>query len=153
MNEIILDEKLSIKEGRRRDLLPMWVKIFCWIFMFFLGMIPIGLVFGLLGLEFSLALYGIETVVPFSLIGMIILFLFAIKGVVAIGLWTEKAWAAQLAELDGILGTIICTFVMFILPVIADRSDVFVSFRLELVALIPYFMKMREIKSEWEAFE
>lgn len=47
-NQEILDGQLDISSKRRRALLPVWIKIFIWIFMITALIIPIGLFFGLL---------------------------------------------------------------------------------------------------------
>ncbi len=84
--------------------------------MFFGLIVPIGLVLGVLGISFNLALYGLETMNSTSFIGLIIISLFAIKGAVSIGLWTEKDWAIKLAIADAIIGIVVCFIVMSILP-------------------------------------
>ena len=146
MQEQLLDNDLQPTK-RRRDLLPVWIKVFIWIFMIFTLLVPVGLVFGLLGQNFNLALYGLETWQPVSVIGIFIMLLFALKGIVAFGLWTEKEWAANLALVDGILGVVVCLFVMVALPLISNGFRV--SFRLELLFLIPYLVKIWRIKPTW----
>ena len=111
--------------------------------------IPVGVVFGLIGMPFSLALYGLETIAPISSTGGIILALLALKGVVAYGLWTERKWAIDLAIVDGMLGLVVCTFVMVVMPFLSNKSGFHLSFRLELVALIPYVIKMFMVRPEW----
>ncbi len=149
MTNEILDETLAPLKGRRRDLLPVWIKIFLWIFMITGIIAPVGIVFGLLGMEMNLSLYGMDTVAPISITGMFIIVLFAIKGMVSFGLWTGKGWAVNLAILDAVLGIGICVAVMFILPFSAENSGFKFSFRLELAALIPYLVKMHKLKPEW----
>lgn len=150
MTNEILDEPLNNLNGRRRDLLPLWIKIFLWIFMITGIIVPVGIVIGLLGMEMNLSLYGMETVEPLSLIGLFISLLFAIKGLVSFGLWTGKDWALNLAIVDAVLGIGICIAVMFILPFAAENSGFKFTLRLELVALIPYLVKMHKLKPEWE---
>ncbi|MCB9304527.1 MAG: hypothetical protein H6566_28165 [Lewinellaceae bacterium] len=148
-NQEILDGQLDISSKRRRALLPVWIKIFTWIFMITALIIPIGVIFGLIGMPFNLGLYGLETMAPISLTGAIILALFALKGVVAYGLWTERKWAVNLAIVDGILGLVICTLMMVVMPFLLDKGGFRFSFRLELFALIPYVIKMFRVRPEW----
>ena len=68
---------------------------------------------------------------------------------VSFGLWTEKDWAVDLAIIDAILGIIACFFVIIILPSVSESEEFVINFRLELVALIPYLIKMIKIKPEW----
>jgi len=149
METEILDKEITPHTERRRKLLPIWVKIFLWIFMIFGAFAPLGLVFGLLGMNFNVELYGFETTNPFSPIGLLLVLLFAIKGMVAYGLWFEKDWAVVFALFDGILGISVCVFVMFGLPYLMGNNLSSFNIRLELLALIPYVVTMKKIKEEW----
>ncbi|MEM9337494.1 MAG: hypothetical protein AAGA66_02115 [Bacteroidota bacterium] len=111
----IIDSDLSTTKERRRKLLPIWIKIFLWIFMVFGAIVPVGLVLGAMGIDFNLALYGLETTNALSITGLLIILFFAIKGTVSFGLWTEKDWAVNLAIIDAIVGIVACSFVMLVL--------------------------------------
>jgi len=52
---------LSDSNVRRRNLLSWWIKIFIWIFLVFGVIIPVALIFGIMGKKFQISLYGIET--------------------------------------------------------------------------------------------
>jgi len=149
MDENLLDDAF-VQEimPRRRDLLPIWMRVFTWIFLIFGVLIPPVFLFGMLGGHANLSLYGLSTSQPASLLGVTIMLLFVFKGVVAYGLWTEKEWAVKLALVDALIGIAICTFVMIGLPLLGSGG---LNIRLELVALIPYFLKMREIRTEWQS--
>lgn len=150
MNDNILDEQqFGSLASRRLDLLPLWIKVFIWIFLIFGTIVPVILVLGIIGINFNLSLYGLETTQPLSLIGLLITILFALKGIVAFGLWMEKEWAIKMAIIDGVVGIIVCIFMMAILPFIFADNGVDITFRLEILFLIPYLLKMREINSKW----
>ncbi len=152
MENQILDEAPFVNPNlRRRDLLPIWVKVFVWIFLLFGAVIPVALFFGITGGYFELSLYGLETGKPLSLIGMTITLLFVFKAVVAFGLWTEKKWAVKMAIVDAIIGIITCLVAMPIFSFFgADRDVNFsVTFRFELIILICYLLKMWKIRGEW----
>jgi len=141
----ILDSFEEKKINRRR-LLPWWMKIFCWLFMFF-GIAAIAcLALGLLGYNISLAFYGFETNRPFSIVGLIIIIVAIFKGITAFSLWFEADYAITLGLNDAILGILLCIFSMFIMPSI---SDVNFRFRGELLLLIPYLLRLNKIKNEW----
>ncbi len=133
----------------RRSLLPIWIKIFLWIFMFFGVLIPVGILLNVLfGLSVPISLYGLSTMHLFSAKGLFLTILFGIKAFVSFGLWTEKEWAVNLAIIDAVLGILICISVMLInLFLIEERMHI--TIRLELVALIPYLIKMRRIMDHW----
>ncbi len=131
----------NLPSVRRRKLLPVWIRIFVWIFMIMGGIAIPVLFMGLLGMRPNLALYGLETNVMASAVGALLLFLFLYKGVVAAMLWFEQGPAVVLAILDAVLGIVICLWVMF-------ASPHFV-FKLELVALVPYLALMISLRKRW----
>ncbi len=145
----IIDSDLSSTKERRRKLLPVWIKIFLWIFMVFGAIVPVGLILGAIGLDFNLALYGLETTNTLSITGLLIILFLAIKGTVSFGLWTEKDWAVNLAIIDAIIGIVTCSIVMLVLPFLSDNNGFNFDIRLELIALTPYLIKMRKIKGDW----
>lgn len=140
----VLDE-IILK--RRRDLLPIWIKIFLWIFLFMALLMPVAMVFAIMDYASNLSIYGFESNTPFSAIGFIITSLITYKGIIAYGLWTEKDWAVKHAINDAIIGILACTLAM-ILPLFLYNIMHF-TFRLELIVLVPYLFKMREIKNDW----
>jgi hypothetical protein len=141
MSVNILDEEQIVNNNlRRRDLLPTWIKVFTWIFLIFGAMTPVILILGVMGINVNISLYGLETNQPLSLLGIAIIILFAIKGIVAFGLWTEKEWAVNMAMTDAGIGITVCALVMIILPFI---------FRFEFVISILYLVKMIQLKPEW----
>jgi hypothetical protein len=151
-NQDFLDADLDSNVGkiaaRRRDLLPMWIKVFTWLFMIFGAFAPLGLIAGLFGYPASLSLYGFSTMNPLSLVGLCLIALFVLKGIVAFGLWTEKDWAIRLAEADAFLGIVLCVFSMIISPLLS--KEVFsLNFRIELFLLVPYILKLKRIKYDW----
>jgi hypothetical protein len=83
----VLDSNLIAQENilRRRLLLPWWIKTFCWIFMIFALIAPLGIIFAIFGWKFQLALYGLQTNAPLSLVGLSVIALFALKGITALG--------------------------------------------------------------------
>ncbi len=135
--------------GRRRDLLPRWIRVCVWIFLVLGLLAPIALLLGLFGFHFDLALYGLETNEPLSSLGLLLIFLFGFKGIVAFGLWKERTWAVSLAMLDAILGIVLCAIVMLYPEVFERVVAPSFNFRLELLLLIPYLLKMNAIRRTW----
>tara|TARA_B110000211_G_scaffold234657_1_gene305383 strand:- start:1449 stop:1913 length:465 start_codon:yes stop_codon:yes gene_type:complete len=149
-NNEILDGELRGGLHRRRDLLPRWIKSFLWLFLILGSFVPLGLIAGMFDMPVKLSIYGIETNSALSLSGLLITALFSIKSVVAFGMWTEKDWAIKLAIFDGVVGFVICSVMMFVLPSLNEIEGSNFKFRLELIPLIFYLIKMIKIKSEWE---
>lgn len=143
-NTSVLPEHKELELAlRRRDILPWWVKIFTWIFLIFGIAVPVGIVFGILGINFEMNLYGISSFHPFSVVGFSIITLFVLKAITAFGLWTEKDWAFKLGFIDAISGMLICLYGM----VIAASG-----LRIEIAILIPYFIWLNKSKVRWETF-
>lgn len=146
----LLDNDLINNLKQRRKLLPWWIKVCIWIFLVFTAIIPIAIILGALGYKFQISLYGLETNNPISIIGFILMALFLFKGIVSYGLWTSKDWAILLGLIDAILGLLVCSFAMFIYPFIGLTEGNVSSFRLEILFLIPYLIKLLRIKGNWK---
>jgi hypothetical protein len=152
-NEInTLDSDLLSRETvkRRRSLLPWWIKLFLWIFLVFGIIAPAGVVLGLMDIPFQLSLYGLTTSDPLSAIGLFLTAVFLLKGILAVGLWSEKDWAINLGMFDAILGIGVCVFMMVIYPFMFTENGFKVTFRLEIVLLILFLIKLNKIKGDWE---
>ena len=147
--DLLTDELVQENGILRKRMLPLWIKIFTWIFLIISAIAPIVFVLGLMGFTAQLALYGLETNEPLSPIGILITALFIIKGITAFGLLKEKDWAIKIGIADAIIGIVICTLVM-LYPIINSGSKL--SLRIELVALVPYLLKLLKIKTQWETF-
>lgn len=146
-----LDDALTPKTESRRALLPTWIKVFLWIFMVFGAFAPVAIVLGVLGITFNMSLYSLETNNPLSPVGLLLISQFALKGVVSLGLWTEKSWAVKLAIVDGIISIVACAAIMVIVPLFFSGPGYHVNIRLELIAIIPYLITMTKIRADWES--
>jgi hypothetical protein len=145
----VLHREIINVTNRRRALLPWWIKSFIWVFLIFGAIAPFALIFGIMGSNFQVALYGLQTNHPLSLKGLFLITLFLFKGVVAYGLWTEKNWAIYLGIIDAAIGIATSLFMMLIYPLIGDTAQFVLNIRLELIALIPYLLKMKKIEKTW----
>lgn len=145
-----LDDIRDQLKTTRRELLPLWIKIFLWIFLVVGGGIVLGLIAALFGLSYSIEIYGLSSNGPLNAVSLVIVGLYFIKVITAFGLWTEKDWAVDIAFYDAIVGIGICTFMMFGYPFFNLDSGFHFTVRLELLVLVPYLMKMNTIKDEWK---
>jgi hypothetical protein len=145
----ILDSIPEQKNLRRRKLIPKWIIVFCWIFMIMAVLAFIGAILGLFGFTFQLSLYGLDTIMPLSLTGIVLSVLFLLKGVAGFGLWAEKDWGVEAGLIDAIIGMTVCAYVM-VIPFIGKNSSGGFTFRFELFLLIPYFLNLKEISKEWK---
>ncbi|HWK03252.1 MAG TPA: hypothetical protein VNS58_06455 [Puia sp.] len=148
--ENLLDDVLPENSPlvRRRALLPWWMKVFAWIFIVTGALsIPVFIA-GLMGFNAELSLYGLESYSSISFTGILTLTLFFIKGLVGYGLWAEKDWAINMGYADAIIGIFICLFIMLGLRYFHPDSGF--TFRLELLLLVPYLIKLRQLHPEWD---
>ena len=73
------------------------------------------------------------------------------KGFAAYSLWFEKPNAISIGKIDAICGVVICIASMFVLPFMNNNSHF--MFRLEILLLIPYYMRLNKIEYEWDNLE
>lgn len=149
---IIGDQLNDLEEfmlPRRRTLLTWWLKIFSYIFLF-MACIAVALypLMFMLGANYNVSLYGLESNDRTSIITLTVLALFILKGTAAYGLLFEKDWAIEAGLIDAAVGIIVCLFVgvyaMF-------RMGAFIaSFRLELIFLVVYLIKLLNIQAVWK---
>ncbi len=144
--DVITETFFPLPAKRRRQLLPWWIKAFSGLFLFLGFITPVILVLGILGFNGQLSLYGFETSEPISATGLFVATLFLLKGVTAYGLLFEKEWAVKLAIADAVAGTVIC-FSSMLPSLFNPESNL--GLRLEVVVLVPYFIKLLRIKNKW----
>lgn len=135
----------------RRELLPWWIKIFCWLFMI-MSFCAIGaVVTNLFMPTVDLSLYGFSSNTAFSGIGIFIIVTILIKGFAAYSLWFEKDNAILVGKIDAIYGFLICLFSMFILPFFVESNHI--QIRLEIILIILFYIKLNKIEYEWDNLE
>ncbi|KAA2243347.1 hypothetical protein F0L74_12650 [Chitinophaga agrisoli] len=133
---------------RRKKLLPWWIKTFAWIFLILSFFVPVAFVLSFLGFSSQMELYGIKPERASSVLGLILMALFVFKGIAAFGLLKERDWAIIVGMTDAVIGIVICTFMMIMHPFGEGNGFTF-NFRLELVLLIPYLIKLIKIRVPW----
>ena len=150
MEESSAFEEFEAKNNfiRRRNLLPVWIKIFLWFFLIGGTVAVIIFLSGAFLTNINLSLYGINATHPYTLTGFLVSALLIFKGVVAYGLWLEQKWAPQAAIIDAIIGIVICFIMMAVIPFTVPNINF--TIRLELIPLYYYLIKMQKIKNNWE---
>lgn len=149
MNDLLEENYLVDPIAYRKKLLPLWIKIFAWLFLV-CGVVAIPIfILSFFVADINLALYHIETNDPHSLQGIIVNALFLLKGMTAYGLLWAKKWGVQLAITDAVTGIVVCIAVIFLPDSFSGTTGV--SFPLELVVLVLYLIKMLKIKDDWQS--
>ncbi len=142
----------DLKDGlvRRRKLLPWWVKVFIWIFFLFGAIVPVVVVMGMMNAPVVLSFYGIDSNDAFSLTGLCLTGVFALKAVVSFGLWMEKDWGVSVAIADGVLGLVICLYTMGIGPLINSVERFNGTMRIEPLILVIYLFWLWKVRPSWK---
>lgn len=138
--ESILESFVIENIVERKKLVPKWIIVFCWIFLILGGFAILAFFASFFISNYVVSLYGLESHNSTSPLGLFLTFLFAFKSAVAFGLLREKDWAVNAAIADAVIGIVICVYVMFAVKP---------ALRLELVALIPYLLKMNKLRTLW----
>lgn len=131
---------------KKRNLLPWWIKFFCWIFMI-LGITSVIILgFYLIGIEPELSLYGLSSDTNSVIINIFIFLSFLLNAAVGYLLWFEKRIAIDIGIVSVIWGIMMC--------ILSTYIDLYVlhsgfSFRVELILLILFLIKLLKIKSKW----
>ncbi|MDQ1161924.1 polyferredoxin [Chryseobacterium sp. SORGH_AS 447] len=88
MEESSAFQEFETKENftRRRNLLPLWIKIFLWFFLIGGSFAALFFIIGPFLNKIDLSLYGITASHPYTVPGMITALLLIFKGIVAYGL-------------------------------------------------------------------
>lgn len=147
--DLLTDSLLGLNTKKRKELIPIWIKVFSWIFLIMGAIAFAGLILGVLGYNFQLELYGIKTEGPLSLAGLGLFIIFLFKGYTSYCIIQEKDTAIILGTIDAIIGIAICCLVM-IYQLVNRQGGSFFTFRIELLLLIPYLVKLQKIKPDWE---
>lgn len=138
---------------RRKTLLTWWLKIFGYLFLF-LGAIAIMLypLMFILQIDYKIALYGLESQDRHSFLMLAIVLLFALKGIASYGLLFEQNWAIEVAMVDAAAGILVCLFVALYTMLTAGFStgSFIFSFRLELILLLIYMIKLFRMQAIWK---
>jgi hypothetical protein len=143
-----LDDLEVLLLPRRKTLLPWWMKFFSYIFLltaaFAILLYPLMF---LLGVNWGFSLYGLESADRTSYIMFTVIALYLLKGAAAYGLLFEKDWAIEVAFADAGAGIIASLFVIAYGYFVSGEYSS--PFRLELILLIVYLIKLLKMQKVW----
>ena len=133
----------------RRNLLPGWVQIFCWVFLFISFCVPVMIVLSLFGLQTEWRLFGLITTDIISAEGLSIIFLYLLKGFTAFQLLFSKNKGILWGKIDSIISLIVCIFMSLMNPILHNANFI-TSFRLEILILLVFLYKIFSIEARWK---
>jgi hypothetical protein len=130
----------------RRKLIPLWIKVFGWIFMVMGAVIPLlAIVAAVIGQPTSYEIFGLQyRGSPFHPMALLISAIILSLAVSAYGLLFGKPWGLSACLITGYGGAAICLGTT--VYSIAQGS---LNIRLELLVHIPYLMRLHKIKPLW----
>ena len=130
----------------RKKLVPLWIKIFGWIFMVMGAVIPLlAIVAAVSGQPASYEIFGLRHHgSPFHPMALVICAILLSLAVSAYGLLFGRSWGVNACIATGYGGIAICLGTM----AYAISQGSF-AFRLELVAQVPYLIRLHKIKPLW----
>lgn len=141
--DILADELIFTQS--RRSLLPLWIKIFIWIFMILGVLVPLGYIFSLSGAGFNVAIYGYESSDPLSWQAILISATMLGNGIVAYLLYTQHRNAVAIALPVAYFNIALC-----VISMVLTMAQGSISLRLELIPLFFYIIKLKGIEYDWE---
>lgn len=131
---------------KRRALIPLWIQVFCWLFMIMGLFAFLSFIMGLFGNSAGVEFYGLNDSSTLSLTGLTLTSVLLFKGFTAYSLWFEKDNAITLVKIDAATGIIICIAVMIITGITQGGNF---SLRFEILFLLAYFIKISNIEYSW----
>ena len=129
---------------------PIWLKIFSYLFMFLGGFIPVVVIFSLIGHDVMLGIYGLSSNTVLNFQGIIIILLFAIKAIVGFGILRKKKWAFKLAIFDAIIGIVICSLNFSPIDSATNNLNGDSQKSLELIILVFYLIYLFRNRLKWK---
>lgn len=140
-------DEFEVKPFSRRTLLPIWMKVGCWFFMFMGALSLLSFIEGVFGSSAGIEFYGLNDDSTFSIKGMILTTVLLFKAFTAYSFWFEKDNAITLGKIDAVAGIIICIVMMILSPMLENGTF---SLRIELLFLIPYYMRISKMEYSWD---
>lgn len=138
--EVFENEKIV-----RKDLIPIWIKFFSWLFLLF----GISAFLGLLSFYFNpiytIDIFGINQASDNLFLSLISALVLIFNGVVAYLLIAKEDKAVEIAKINALINIVICV-VSTILNLYFYKN---LTFRIEIFFIWFFYAKMREIQFKW----
>jgi hypothetical protein len=130
----------------RKKLIPIWIKVFGWIFMVMGTVIPLlAIGAAVMGQPVSYEIFGLQyRGSPFHPRALIISAIFLSLAVSAYGLLFGKPWGLNACLVTGYGGVAVCLG-----TTVYSISQGSFNLRLEPLVHVPYLMKLHKIKPLW----
>ena len=131
----------------RKNLIPLWIKIFGWVFIVIgISVPPLTIFLSVTNQHATFEMFGLRHYgSPFHPMALLISAIVLSLAISAYGLLFGKPWGLDACLVTGYVGVAICLATMAY-SFMFQRS---LTIRLELLVQIPYLIKLRKIKPFW----
>ncbi len=126
--------------------------VFVYFFLLWSILLPVAVVFSLVGMNAPMSMYGLDSSSAFTDAGPVLLGIFLLKFMVAWKVFTNHRFALRWAIVDAIIGIIICSW-MLIRDFVIGADHVDIQVRFELIPLVLYLLFAMRNRKKWEASE
>ena len=147
--EIVLNNQKtgSDKPQLRKALIPLWIKIFGWLFIVMGALVPFFYIGAIIfGFTASYTMFGLEYQGnAWAFMPLLISAIVLLNGLCAYGLLFGKDWGLTACIVFGYIGLAL-TLGTMVFEVIVNGS---MMIRLEPIIQIPYLIKLQRLKARW----
>lgn len=147
--EIVLNNQKtgSDKPQLRKALIPLWIKIFGWLFIVMGALVPFFYIGAIIfGFTASYTMFGLEYQGnAWAFMPLLISAIVLLNGLCAYGLLFGKDWGLTACIVFGYIG-LAFTLGTMVFEVIVNGS---MMIRLEPIIQIPYLIKLQRLKARW----
>ena len=145
-SELDAESAMESESQKRKKLVPLWIKVFGWLFIVMGATAPFGYAYTVLTkTESGFMLLGLEaTGATLSFTGVFLMVVFLSLGVSAYGLLFGKSWGVKACLFTGYIGVCIAVYSM-----VSGLLKGGMEIRLELLIQIPYLIKLHKIRAPW----
>lgn len=138
--EVFENEKIV-----RKDLIPIWIKFFSWLFLLFGILAFLGLLSFYFNPIYTIDIFGINQASDNLFLSLISALVLIFNGVVAYLLIAKEDKAVEIAKINALINIVICV-VSTILNLYFYKN---LTFRIEIFFIWFFYAKMREIQFKW----
>lgn len=137
----------TVAEKNRKKLVPLWIKVIGWFFIVMSIAVPVlPIVAPLLHQPAKYEIFGLSYQgSPFAPMALLIFAIILTLGISAYGLLFGKHWGLNACIITGYGGVVICVGTMLYSLLSVGTLEI----RLELLAQVPYLIKLNKIRHEW----
>lgn len=138
--EVFENEKIL-----RKNLIPAWIKFFCWLFLLFGILGFLGLLSFYFNPIYTVDLFGINAANNNLYLSLISTLVIIFNGVVAYMLIAKEDKAVEIAKINALINIVICIITTILNLYFYNKF----TLRIEIFLIWFFYSNMREIQFKW----